>query len=256
MPKYHLFRWFIVFICLFSSGLSIYAQDLPPIQTDRPDQTESPAIVPKNHFQMETGMVFEKGNESTKNYTHPNILFKYGLNDHFELRLITEYNSINVHKNVTAGISPVKVGFKVNITQQKGIIPNTSFIGHLVIPYLASDAIQTTYYAPEFRFTMQHSLSPKLSLSYNLGAEWDGETPDPAFIYTLTGGYAITEKLGSYLELYGFVPQKNSPDHRIDAGFTYLVKNNMQWDVSGGLGFSNNSPDYFVGLGFSFRLKN
>ncbi|MBU6205838.1 MAG: hypothetical protein KJS45_10675, partial [Bacteroidetes bacterium] len=35
------------------------AQTLPPIQLDRPDQTECPFITPKNYIQIEHGITME-----------------------------------------------------------------------------------------------------------------------------------------------------------------------------------------------------
>jgi hypothetical protein len=102
---------------------------------------------------------------------------------------------------------------------------------------------------------MQHTLSNKFTLAYNLGAEWDGETPEPTFIYTLTSGMSITEKLGAYIELYGFAPQNQSADHRADGGFTYLITNDVMVDISGGFGITKESPKNYFALGFSYRLN-
>jgi len=111
------------------------------------------------------------------------------------------------------------------------------------------------YYSPEFRFTMQHTISNRQTLSYNLGAEWNGYTPEPTFIYTLTTGYSFTEKIGGYIEFFGFIPQIEKPDHRFDGGLTYLFNPNHQLDVSAGFGLSKNSPKHYVALGYSFRFK-
>lgn len=232
-----------------------FSQDLPSIQTDRPDQTECPFIVPKNYFQMENGFSYEKINANSNEIVAPTILTRFGINDHFELRLITEYVIDKVNSEKTSGLNPVFIGFKTRLFEEKGIIPTTSFIAHISIPKLASKSLKTSFYAPEFRFTMQHTISDKQSLSYNLGAEWNGETAEPTFVYTLTTGYSITEKIGGYIELYGFVPQIEKPDHRFDAGLTYLLNPNHQLDVSGGIGLSKTSPNYFISLGYSFRFK-
>jgi hypothetical protein len=237
--------------------ISHYAisQDLPSIQTDRPDQTECPFITPKGYLQFENGFSIEKSNSETTTLVMPTILTKFGINDHFELRLITEYVTDQSETNKVSGINPVLIGFKARLFAEKGIIPITSFIGHLSLPDLASKNFKTTYYAPEFRFTMQHTISDKQSLSYNLGAEWNGETAEPVFIYTLTSGYSISEKISGYIELYGFLPQIDKPDHRFDAGLNYLFLPNHQLDVSAGFGLSKVSPDYFISLGYSFRFK-
>jgi Putative MetA-pathway of phenol degradation len=233
----------------------LLAQELPSIQTDRPDQTECPFIVPLHYFQLENGFSYEKTTNESKQIVAPTILTRFGINDHFELRLITEYVTEEQLSETKSGINPILIGFKTQLFKEKGIIPITSFIGHIGIPKLGSKQLQTIYYAPEFRFTMQHTVSEKQSLSYNLGAEWNGVSPEPTFIYTLTSGYSLSEKMGCYIELYGFVPQIEKPDHRFDAGITYLFNPNHQLDISGGFGLSKISPEYYVALGYSFRFK-
>ncbi len=242
-------------ICLLFFTYNCFGQDLPSIQTDRPDQTECPFIVPINYFQFENGFSYEKTDENSNEIIAPTVLTRFGINDHFELRLITEYLANNNNSKNISGLNPVLVGFKTRLFEENGIIPVTSFIGHLAIPKLASADYKKPYYAPEFRFTMQHTISKNQSLSYNLGSEWNGETAQPTFIYTLTTGYTFSEKISGYVELYGFIPQLEKPDHRFDAGFCYLFNPNHQLDVSGGIGFSAISPKYFVSLGYSFRVK-
>ncbi len=232
-----------------------HSQDFPSIQTDRPDQTECPFIVPTNYLQMENGFSYQKTDDDSNEIVAPTVLLKYGINNHFELRMISEYVLNNQNSNSISGINPILFGFKSRLFEEEGIVPLTSFIGHLSVPKLSSNAYKTTYFAPEFRFTMQHTISEKQSLSYNLGSEWNGETAEPTFIYTLTTGYSFSEKMSGYVELYGFIPQLEKPDHRFDFGINYLLNPNHQLDISGGFGLSKTSPNYFVSLGYSFRVK-
>ncbi|MEX1201811.1 MAG: transporter, partial [Ferruginibacter sp.] len=191
-----------------------------------------------------------------KNLVYPTILWKYGINEKLEFRLISELiTNKNSSENLT-GINPIKVGFKAKLIEEKGIVPTTSFIGHLTIPFLSTVNFRTTYFAPSFRFTMQHSLTDKISLGYNLGAEWNGEIANPTFIYTLTSGKSFTDKVGGYIELYGFVPQKEKSEHRCDGGITYFLKPNIMFDISGGVGLTKNAPKYYSSLGFSIRIPN
>lgn len=243
----------ITAILLFQS--KAVAQDFPAIQTDRPDQTECPFITPKGYLQFENGFSYEKTTANTSQITAPTILTKLGINDHFELRLITELVLEKEFSNQISGIKPILIGFKTRLWQEKGLLPTTSFIAHIAIPKWGTKKFQMPYYAPEFRFTMQHTISPKQSISYNLGAEWDGVTAAPTFVYTLTTGYSLSEKISAYVELYGFIPQVEKPDHRLDVGLNYGFNPNHQLDISGGLGLSATSPDYFVSLGYSFRFK-
>ncbi|HYV91476.1 MAG TPA: transporter [Chitinophagales bacterium] len=251
MAKYIL----MIGVLIAGSDTKLFGQDITPIQTDRPDQTETPFTVPKNHFQVENGFSVEQTDNITKSFTEPSTLFKYGLNDHFEVGLITEFTTIKSNLTIF-GLSPVTVRFKEKITDEKGVLPTTSFIGYLTIPHFATDNLKVTYFAPAFRFTMQHTLSEKISIGYNLGAERDGESAEPAFIYTLTTGYSISDKVGAYAEIYGFVPQSSKADHRFDCGLNYLLRTNILLDISGGTGLTHNAPDYYLALGFSFRLKD
>ena len=241
------------FILTFQNTTS--AQDLPSIQTDRPDQTECPFITPRHYFQLENGFSYEKNNQNSELIVAPTILTRFGINKFFELRLITEY-VVSKESSITyPGINPILIGFKTRLLEEKGIIPTTSLIAHIGIPEAASSQYRANYYYPEFRFTMQHTIGDKQSLSYNLGAEWNGVNKKPTFIYTLTSGYYLTETIGAYIEFYGFVPQIGKADHRFDLGLTYLFNDNHQLDISGGFGLSAISPEYYLALGYSFRFK-
>jgi hypothetical protein len=244
---------FGLFFCNYSNNL--FAQTLPSIQLDRPDQTECPFITPKKYIQIENGFTIENRTNNQKNYIYPSTLWKYGVNEKFELRLITEIVSERNSGKVESGISPIVVGFKTSLFEEKGILPKTSFIGHITTSKIGSKKFQTEYIAPSFRFTMQHTITEKISLAYNLGAEWNGETPEQTYIYTLTTGISLTNKIGCYLELYGFISDDNKPDHRIDSGITYLINNDFIADISSGFGIKTSELKNYVSLGISYRFK-
>lgn len=249
------------FVTILFWNLQSYSQtdvqstaEKDPIATDRPDQTETPSLVPKGMFQMENGFAFERTDDNANTIASPSSLLKFGVNDHFELRLIAEYITYQTDFGDKSRLEPMLIGLKVKLSEEKGVLPKTSFIAHLSLPFLSTEKFGDEGYAPEFRFTMQHTISDKIGLGYNLGAEWDGETTEPTFIYTLTTAFSVSEKAGVFIEVYGFSPEKDKADHRFDGGFTYLLSNNFMLDVSGGAGITENAPDYFGSIGFSFRL--
>ena len=126
-------------------------------------------------------------------------------------------------------------------------------IGHINLE-TGSSEFAPEYTAADFRFTFAHTLSDKFSLSYNLGAEWNGETPEATFLYTLSLGYGITNKLGAFIESYSFFPEDHNNDHRIDGGLTFKITPVVQVDLSGGIGLSSNAPDAFISTGISARM--
>ncbi len=234
-----------------------HAQQIGPIQLDRPDQTETPAIVPVGYIQAENGFLMENSDKTSRAFTYPSCLWKYGINDRLEMRLITEIAETKdlVSGKSVIGLMPVTIGFKANLWKEKGIVPHTSFIGHLTTANVSTKNLRTTFAAPSFRFLMAHNITPAFSISYNLGAEWNGETAEESYLYTFATGLSITNKLGMYAELYGFAPRSSIAWHGFDGGFTYLINNNIMIDLSGGFGVTQNAPDNYVAFGFSYRFK-
>ena len=77
-------------------------------------------------LQVETGFVFEKDREEdvdVTNFAYNTTLIKYGVNEFFELRLITEYLGENakVAENPTSkiqGFSPFALGVKIKLADE------------------------------------------------------------------------------------------------------------------------------------------
>jgi hypothetical protein len=246
------------------------------IATDRPDQTESPFLVPKGRFQIETGAWIEIDKNDTsrfKNSVYNTTLWKYSISDHFEFRLITEIinekeykikSSGDSLKSKYGGFNSVAIGSKIFICEENGMIPKISLISHIQLPYFGARNFKPSYLAPRFRFLFQHTLSERLAFSYNLGGEWDGDSKNASVIYTASLGISLFENCGMFLEAYGFMTEngnKNdrfsgsfSHDHRLDAGITYIIGKDFQLDASGGIGLSKISPDYFLSCGVSWRF--
>lgn len=251
----------IAVLFMFVIAFNASAQtEKPELVTDRPDQTEAPSLVPKGGLQVETGFVLEKDRHqdvTLTNYTYNTTLIKYGINEHVELRFISEYlgqkSRVSETVSKSKGMAPLAIGLKVKLADEHGIWPQAALIGHIYLNS-GSPELNNNYTASDFRFTFAHTLSPKLSLAYNLGAEWNGQTPEVSFIYTLTMGYAATKKLGFFIESYSFFPERSKSDNRVDAGITWKFTPVVQWDASAGIGLSENAPDSFLSTGVSFRL--
>lgn len=242
--------------------LSKAQTDDPPLITDRPDQTESAAIVAKGKLQLESGFLYEKDNTEwleMENYIYNSTLLRYGLTENTELRVGMEYRDQRFSPESNSeftftGLSPLYTGLKVKVAEEQGLRPEIALLGSLTWPATADEDLKPQYLAPALRMSFAHTLSDHLSLGYNLGAEWDGHNPEASYFYSLALGIEVTEQLGAFLESYGSVYEDDKPRHKADAGFTYLVRNNFQLDVSGGIGLSDIAPDYFISFGLSYRI--
>ena len=261
--KYKILLVIFVFAITATAQNETEKKDYGTISTDRPDQTEASNLVPKNFLQVETGAFYESlevNNLKNKATTFNTTLLRYGLLDNLELRVgfgFTEINSefsgIKLNDKLS-GFSPLLIGVKIGITEEKGLLPEIAFIGHVNFHSLASQDYKTKSTSSDFRFSFEHTLSEKSSLGYNLGMAWDGNITTAIYIYTLAYGYSFTDKIGGFVELYGDMYEDSNFDHLWDAGFTYLLNDNIQLDISGGTGITKNTQDLFLSTGISFRI--
>ena len=243
--------------------LPIFAQqERPELITDRPDATEAPSVVVRGALQIESGALFTSFEDDvlqTNTTTYNTTLLRFGLLENLELRLgwnfVEQRNKLSTAQEefIQSGLSPLLLGMKVNITQEKGWLPTIGLIGHLFLPFTASDDFKPQNTSVDFRFAFDHTLSDSSSIAYNLGAQWEADTPGAAYIYTLAYGYSLTDSFGLYAELYGDIPENNSANHYWDAGLTYLVLPNLQLDATVGTSITE-GQDVLVSAGFSYRI--
>lgn len=248
-------------------GQKVYAErSLPELVTDRPDQTESSIVVLPGIIQVETGISYTVEAERSphsRTYAVPGTLFRIGLFDRVELRLGFDGFIVEDGTDEEDGIGDSEVGVKIFFTEEKGLRPEMAFLASLSMP-TGEKAFSSERKDPSFRFLFSHSLTDRLSLGVNLGMAW-GTKPNVSerglntlsvFQYTAALGIGLTDKVGSYLEFFGDMPMsdKGNPAHSFNGGFTYLLNDQLQVDVSSGFGMSQSADDWFVGTGVSFAF--
>jgi hypothetical protein len=250
----------LLILALLSVAMYSLSQETGRMETDRPDQTESPVITKKKYIQAEIGFNIEKDND-LKSFVHPTILWKYGVSKRFEFRLITEFVShetpiiIPIGNDVISGLLPLQIGGKVAFWEEEGLLPQTSLIFHVAPAKLGSKKFHASQWAPDFVFTMQHTLSENIGLGYNLGAAWDGESNTPYWVYTIAPGFNIGKNWYGYVEMFGAVRKNELPQHSFDAGLAYYFSDNTKIDISSGFGITEPAADWYGALGFSFRFN-
>jgi hypothetical protein len=96
------------------------------IQLDRPDQTETVFVVPRNYLQLDLVLCMKKPTKQTNIYL-PTILWKFGLNDKVELRVITEFSKTITNSENIYQLQPVSLGFKTALIEKRHY-PKISFM--------------------------------------------------------------------------------------------------------------------------------
>jgi len=252
-------KYFLLFVSIAFSS-SLLAQEEGRMETDRPDQTESPVITKKKYIQAEIGFNYERDG-GLHAFVHPTILWKYGACSRFEFRLITEFVSVETPmtipdgNEIKTGILPIKIGGKIALWEEKGLVPKTSVIFHIAPSNIGSKKFYTSKWAPNFIFTMQHTLSENIGLGYNLGFELDGESGSPFWVYTIAPGFNIGKSWYGYIEMFGALKKNEMPQHNLDAGIAYYFSDNTKIDLSSGVGLTDNATDWYGAMGFSFRFN-
>ena len=229
------------------------------IVTDRPDQTESSSTIPKESIQLETGFLFgsSKNNLITEQQIlAPSILSRYGLTKGIELRLVTQYESVKNRQSqeTSSGFSDLEVGAKVQLFKKETSLTEMAFLSHLVLPtgpkQLTNDKFGTIN-----KLSISHQLTESVCMGYNVGYNYFG-FGNGNLTYSLALGIGLTDAIGIYFEPFGEVLDFETFESSFDGGFTYLFKDNIQFDASFGTGLNHNMNYISVGCSVNIATKN
>ncbi len=239
----------ILFFLLLST--TTFAQT---IITDRPDQTESSSTIPLKSFQIESGFQLGLlGNEPRKEYSAPTVLLRYGVLSWLELRangtLFTLEN--NSQENDPTGFSDLEIGTKIQILRNKNINTEIAFLTHVILP-IGSRNFTNNQFGSINKLSISHEITNCISLGYNIGYNFFGQDFGD-FTYSLALGFKLSKKWGFYIEPFGDVVNFDTHLSSADAGFTYLLKDNLQFDFSYGYGLNYSMQYFSAGASWNFR---
>ncbi len=223
------------------------------IITDRPDQTESSATVENGNFQIEAGLLLQytgADENEVRTVSAPSTLFRIGVHDLFELRILSQWSEERIGDSRIDGINDIEVGTKIQLLQNSEINTEIAFLSHLVIP-TGSDGLTLDKYGTINKLSISHTLSEKCSLGYNVGYNYLGEG-DGDITYSMALGIAVNNRIGLYIEPYGEFIDMDNHEASFDAGFTYLLNDLLQLDFSFGTGI--NYDMNYLSIGASWKI--
>ena len=238
-----------------------------PLVTDRPDFTEASTTVGRGVVQIEGGYTFTHDDDAgvrTDTHSFPETLLRVGMfAEWFEFR--ADWNYL-IEETATAGLTTrqsgaedLTLGVKIALTPQECILPETGIIFQFSVP-TGADAFTADEVLPGVNYLYGWELNEDLTLGASTGvtAANDDITNDTydQFSQSFTLGYSWTDKIKSYTEWYVLAPvsaDTDRPQNYFNGGFTYLLSNDVQWDIRAGVGLNEAADDYFVGTGLSVR---
>ncbi len=228
------------------------------IRTGRPGQSIGPFTVGKNVLQFQQGLEIggvSNINNAPTSFINNNVI-RFGVSETVELSALIDYqqdykNENNIYIN-NSGVSNLHLGFRVHLTNQKGLLPTTGFQMRLRVPNTSKD-FPTQNIASVMVFVANWSLPKECSLGTNWILSYSGNNTPATGKYIINFGFPIAKKWSGFVENYGQVNQSVFQT-RFDGGLAYLINNNFQLDASAGFGSNQGIKDYFVSTGVSWRL--
>jgi len=228
-------------------------QTSAPIETDRPDTTNSSVVVPTGSLQIENGINLSR-RFGAQVFDGSNTRFRVGIAPCLEVLVdVPSYVATlrgpgasgftNVAPAVKWQISPNPGKFDLSVVLGAGMPTGTTAIaGHGIQPYL------------------QFPWSLELGAGWGLtGMVTNFFTPeDPVNRYTNQTTFVIGREFGEraflFAEYVGDFPRVGGASHLLNSGGGYRMTKTQQIDFHVGIGLNRNAPAYIVGIGFSSRF--
>jgi hypothetical protein len=236
-----------------------------PLVTDRPDFTEASTTVGLGVAQLELGWTYTYDNDgaaNTKSHSYPETLLRYGmLAEWFELRLAWNYADEQAAGIHSRGSEHLYLGAKLGLTPQEGILPEMAIIPQMFVPIgsralTADETLAGVNWL--YGWDVTESISTAGSTQFNRAVDDITSNGYTEWAQSWTIGYSLTDRLGAYTEWYAFFPHGADtarPEHYFNGGFSFLISNDVSWDVRAGVGLNDAADDYFVGTGMAVRFK-
>ena len=244
-----------------------------PLVTDRPDFTEASVTVGRGVAQLETGYTYtydDDGDESLKSHSIGEPLLRVGvLADWLEFRIAWGYTDEEAtsggptgttRQNLSGG-EDLYLGLKIALTPQEGILPEMALVPQMTVPTGGGDRTADEV-LPGVNWLYGWDVTETISFAGSTQANRaidDGTGRSyTEFAQSLTVGYSLTDRLGLYTEWFAFFPHSADTarvEHYFNGGFTYLLSDDVQFDIRGGQGLNDAADDWFAGTGLSIRFR-
>lgn len=236
-----------------------------PLVTDRPDFTEASSTVGRGVTQFELGYTYfsdQANGTRTQSHSYPEVLLRQGVfRDWLELRVA--YNAASVNNDITTvnGSEDLYIGAKIGLTPQDGWLPEMSILPQATLDtgsaaFTDGQALFGTNWL--YSWEINDSVSLAGSTQFNRTLDSDSGKEYTQWAQSIASGKSITDEFGCYLEWYAFFPDNADTDgveHYLNGGFTYLISDNIQWDIRAGFGLNEEAEDFLTGTGLSIRFR-
>ena len=260
MKKYILLSFLLMFGLLESAS----AQYGSSIRTGRPGQSIGNFTAGKGLFQVqagqEFGQVINKNADVTFTKAVTQLILRYGLTETFEVSSLLDFqaNETNMgsFSNTQLGISNAQFGVRYHIIDPDGWIPGIGIQYRLKFNDILSTDYRLDNVSSKMIIATGNQLAPNWGLTTNLSLDWGNNQLQPQGGYVISLAHSLNQQWGVVAEAYGGL-RPGDLTYSFDLGLSYLVNENLQFDLYGGLNdvgnMKNDVVNYFTSIGVSWR---
>lgn len=260
-------RHTIAGLAVLTAAAAAHAQD-EPINTDRPDFSESSQTVGEGRFQIETSVAHERDRQAgmkTTTFRTPTLL-RYGISPALELRLESDgwtrqktRDEASAAATTERGMSDTAIGVKWHSQDNQGAVPSIAWLVHADLD-TGSRAFRGRGVRPSLRAVLEWELTDGISVGLMPGVVWDttdtGHRHATGILGTVVGK-EWTDRFRTFAELAAerIASSRNGGSTlTYGAGAAYLLTRDVQVDTAVSLGANRNAPDVAWTAGLSVRF--
>ena len=224
-----------------------------PIDTDRPDTTNSSLVVPRGSFQNENGINYSRL-ESARTVDGTNSRLRLGVAECFEILVDLPNYVTAVHGDVPSGFGNIAPAAKWQESPRPGEI-DLSIVAGAAFP-TGARALRGSGAQPYLQFPW----------SVDLGEGWAVTGMVTNFFMPKEEGNKYTnqstlvierefeERWFVFGEYVGEFPSHGEASHLFNSGGGYRITPTQQIDFHAAVGLNQVAPKFVFGIGYSFRL--
>jgi hypothetical protein len=228
----------LLLVCLARAAAAAEA-----IDTEGPDFTDSPQVVPAGRFQVEVSPTWSRGRDDGTAFSTPGLL-RYGLREDWEVRIAPEGY---VREGSAHGMGDTAIGVKWHSADGHGAVPALGWILHLELP-TGAQAVRGRGVRPSLHATLGWELPHEWDLGVMPGLESDHDDSGRRFVSGVLGvvvGRHITDNFRVFGEFSG--ERLTSAPHggsiaEWDAGASYVLGTETLLGLRLGTGVNQRSP--------------
>lgn len=241
---------------MLSVNLSI-AQYTEVYRSGRPGLFYGPYSIGKGIIALESGLGYQAFPQSREGFTFYPQLVRVGLSEKLEVRTFLTFQP-NGFGRLSAptgqSLALTEIGFRYRFSENLGSFPAIALEMIWAMPWV-SQPFQPRFVRPYAFISTDNQLGESLNLVTNFGLDFDnfGWRGYGFFRFALINSF--TDRLSAYVEI-GVNRAELGSLFQVDGGMTYMLTNDIQLDLSGGVGNFAGSPYYFGETGISIRFPS